>query len=48
MLGWSHIAAAIFKTLFGLMGFLTFGELTQKEISNSLPIQAFKVFKFFF
>ncbi|VDM99497.1 unnamed protein product [Thelazia callipaeda] len=43
MLRWSHIAAAIFKTIFGLFGFLTFGELTQKEISNSLPNQTFKV-----
>uniref|UniRef100_A0A915Q1K9 Amino acid transporter transmembrane domain-containing protein n=1 Tax=Setaria digitata TaxID=48799 RepID=A0A915Q1K9_9BILA len=43
MLQWSHIIAAIFKALFGLLGFLTFGEFTQKEISNSLPNQTFKV-----
>ncbi|VDO50947.1 unnamed protein product [Onchocerca flexuosa] len=43
MLRWSHIIAAIFKALFGLLGFLTFGEFTQKEISSSLPNQAFKV-----
>uniref|UniRef100_A0AC35G896 Amino acid transporter transmembrane domain-containing protein n=1 Tax=Panagrolaimus sp. PS1159 TaxID=55785 RepID=A0AC35G896_9BILA len=43
MLSASHIAAAIFKALFGLIGFLTFAELTQKEISNSLPNQYFKV-----
>ncbi|VIO90768.1 vesicular GABA transporter, putative,Uuncoordinated protein 47, putative [Brugia malayi] len=43
MLRWSHIIAAIFKSLFGLLGFLTFGDFTQKEISNSLPNQTFKV-----
>ncbi|KAJ1348809.1 Vesicular GABA transporter [Parelaphostrongylus tenuis] len=43
MLKWSHIAAALFKAIFGLCGFLTFGELTQPEISNSLPNQGFKV-----
>ncbi len=29
MLRWSHVAAAAFKVIFGLFGFLTFGELTQ-------------------
>lgn len=29
MLKWSHVAAALFKAIFGLCGFLTFGELTQ-------------------
>lgn len=43
MLSQSHIAAAAFKAIFGLIGFLTFAELTQKEISNSLPNQLFKV-----
>ncbi|EGT33656.1 hypothetical protein CAEBREN_17810 [Caenorhabditis brenneri] len=43
MLKWSHIAAAIFKVVFGMLGFLTFGELTQQEISNSLPNQSFKI-----
>ncbi|KAK6042420.1 transmembrane amino acid transporter protein [Cooperia oncophora] len=43
MLKWSHVAAALFKAVFGLFGFLTFGELTQPEISNSLPNQGFKV-----
>jgi vesicular inhibitory amino acid transporter len=43
MLAFSHLAAAGFKALFGLIGFLTFAEFTQKEISNSLPNQAFKV-----
>ena len=47
MLKWSHIIAAIFKSVFGLFGFLTFGELTQNEISNSLPNQAFKVINIF-
>ena len=43
MLSTSHIAAAAFKALFGLIGFLTFAEFTQKEISNSLPNQYFKI-----
>ncbi|EPB80305.1 transmembrane amino acid transporter protein [Ancylostoma ceylanicum] len=43
MLKWSHVAAALFKAIFGLCGYLTFGELTQPEISNSLPNQGFKV-----
>ncbi|KAI6235442.1 Vesicular GABA transporter [Aphelenchoides besseyi] len=43
MLSQSHIAAAVFKAVFGLIGFLTFSEYTQKEISNSLPNQFFKV-----
>lgn len=43
MLKWSHIAAAVFKVTFGMLGFLTFGELTQQEISNSLPNQSFKI-----
>lgn len=43
MLNKSHLAAALFKTIFGLIGYLTFAEFTQKEISNSLPNQFFKV-----
>ncbi|GMS88984.1 hypothetical protein PENTCL1PPCAC_11159 [Pristionchus entomophagus] len=43
MLKWSHVAAAAFKAIFGLMGYLTFGEFTQQEISNSLPNQGFKI-----
>lgn len=43
MLSQSHLAAALFKSIFGLIGFLTFAEFTQKEISNSVPNQAFKV-----
>ncbi|CAD6188349.1 unnamed protein product [Caenorhabditis auriculariae] len=42
MLKWSHVAAAAFKVIFGLLGYLTFAELTQQEISNSLPNQGFK------
>ncbi len=36
MLKWTHIAAALFKSAFGLIGFVTFAENTQDEISNSL------------
>lgn len=42
MLKYSHIAAALFKGLFGFMGFLTFGEYTQDEVTNNLPGQNFK------
>ncbi|KFD54593.1 hypothetical protein M514_04538 [Trichuris suis] len=42
MLKWSHVAAALFKSLFALFGFLTFGALTEEEISNNLPSQKFK------
>lgn len=42
MLKYSHIAAALFKGLFGFMGFLTFGEYTQDEVTNNLPGQQFK------
>jgi solute carrier family 32 (vesicular inhibitory amino acid transporter) len=43
MLSRSHIVAAAFKAIFGLIGYLTFAEFTQKEISNSLPNQFFKI-----
>lgn len=43
MLNKSHLAAALFKAIFGLIGYLTFAEFTQKEISNSLPNQFFKI-----
>ena len=36
MLNWSHIAAAIFKALFGYVGFVTFQEDTQEEVVNNL------------
>ena len=42
MLNWSHIAAAIFKALFGYVGFLTFQEDTDEEVVNNLP-QGLKV-----
>ncbi|CAG0906566.1 unnamed protein product, partial [Cyprideis torosa] len=44
MLKWSHIAAAVFKSLFGYVGFLTWGEATQEVITNNLPTQGFKAF----
>jgi vesicular inhibitory amino acid transporter len=36
MLNWSHVAAAIFKAVFGYIGFLTFKEDTQEEVVNNL------------
>ncbi|XP_040569205.1 vesicular inhibitory amino acid transporter [Lepeophtheirus salmonis] len=36
MLNWSHVAAAIFKGLFGYIGFLTWQEDTQEEVVNNL------------
>ncbi|KRZ72449.1 Vesicular GABA transporter [Trichinella papuae] len=42
MLKWSHFAAALFKALFALFGFLTFGEFTEEEVTNNLPSQQFK------
>jgi vesicular inhibitory amino acid transporter len=36
MLHWSHIAAAIFKALFGYLGFLTWQEDTQEVIVNNI------------
>ena len=36
MLNWSHVAAAVFKALFGYIGFLTFQEDTQEEVVNNL------------
>lgn len=44
MLNWSHIAAAIFKALFGYVGFLTWQDATQEVITNNLPTQGFKGF----
>lgn len=37
MLNWSHIAAAIFKALFGYVGFVTFQEVPSLSFS-SLPV----------
>ncbi|XP_065354027.1 vesicular inhibitory amino acid transporter [Cloeon dipterum] len=42
MLDWSHIAAAIFKSLFGYMCFLTFQSDTQQVITNNLHSAGFK------
>ena len=36
MLNWSHVAAAVFKALFGYVGFLTWQEDTQEEVVNNL------------
>jgi len=36
MLNWSHVAAAIFKAIFGYIGFLTFQEDTDEEVVNNL------------
>ncbi|XP_050543795.1 vesicular inhibitory amino acid transporter [Daktulosphaira vitifoliae] len=42
MLDWSHIAAAIFKSLFGYICFLTFQNDTQQVITNNLQSPSFK------
>lgn len=42
MLDWSHIAAAIFKSLFGYLCFLTFQDDTQQVITNNLHSPSFK------
>lgn len=42
MLNWSHIAAAIFKSLFGFVCFLTFQNDTQQVITNNLQSPFFK------
>ncbi|EYC06693.1 hypothetical protein Y032_0074g839 [Ancylostoma ceylanicum] len=39
MLKWSHVAAALFKAIFGLCGYLTFGELTQVVLVVRFPEQ---------
>jgi vesicular inhibitory amino acid transporter len=36
MLNWSHVAAAVFKALFGYLGFLTWQEDTQEVIVNNI------------
>ncbi|XP_067000615.2 vesicular inhibitory amino acid transporter [Anabrus simplex] len=48
MLNWSHIAAAIFKSLFGYICFLTFQDDTQQVITNNLHSSGFKGFVNFF
>jgi vesicular inhibitory amino acid transporter len=42
MLNWSHIAAAVFKSLFGYICFLTFEDDTQQVITNNLHSPGFK------
>lgn len=42
MLDWSHIAAAVFKSLFGYLCFLTFQNDTQQVITNNLHSSGFK------
>lgn len=42
MLNWSHIAAAIFKSIFGYVCFLTFQNDTQQVITNNLPSAGFR------
>lgn len=37
MLGWTHVAAAIFKVVFSYIGFVTWGEDTEEVITNNLP-----------
>ncbi|CAL4099611.1 unnamed protein product, partial [Meganyctiphanes norvegica] len=44
MLNWSHVAAAIFKSAFGYIGFLTWAEDTEEVITNNLPNPTFKSF----
>lgn len=44
MLNWSHVAAALFKSLFGYVGFLTWAEDTEEVITNNLPNPTFKGF----
>nr|CAD7395602.1 unnamed protein product [Timema cristinae] len=48
MLNWSHVAAAIFKSLFGYVCFLTFQNDTQQVITNNLHSPGFKGFVNFF
>ena len=44
MLNWSHIMAAAFKSIFGFLGFLTWGFDTEEVITNNLPTEGFKGF----
>lgn len=43
MMHWTHIAAAVFKTLFAYIGFVTWGIDTLEVITNNLSSPAFKV-----
>lgn len=42
MLDWSHIAAAICKSLFAYVCFVTFGDATEEVITNNLPSGGFR------
>ncbi|CAH1141619.1 unnamed protein product [Phyllotreta striolata] len=44
MLDWSHVWAAVFKSIFGYVCFLTFQNDTQQVITNNLPSAGFKGF----
>ena len=35
MLNWSHVAAAVFKALFGYVGFVTFQEVSKSDVQFS-------------
>lgn len=43
MLNWTHLVAAIFKALFGLLGFLTWQDDTDEVITNNLPTKQLKI-----
>uniref|UniRef100_A0A1I8H881 Aa_trans domain-containing protein n=1 Tax=Macrostomum lignano TaxID=282301 RepID=A0A1I8H881_9PLAT len=36
MMNWTHLLSAIFKALFGYIGFVTFADSTKEEITNNL------------
>ena len=46
MLDWSHVAAAVFKALFGYIGFLTWQEDTQEEVmmGKDISLQLWRLF----
>uniref|UniRef100_A0A1I8F5H7 Aa_trans domain-containing protein n=1 Tax=Macrostomum lignano TaxID=282301 RepID=A0A1I8F5H7_9PLAT len=43
MMNWTHILSAIFKALFGYIGFVTFAEHTKEVITNNLASEPLKV-----
>ncbi|XP_033736547.1 vesicular inhibitory amino acid transporter-like [Pecten maximus] len=43
MMNWTHFAAAMFKSLFGYIGFLTWGSATQEVITNNISSEIFKI-----
>lgn len=42
MINWSHIIAAIFKSVFAYVCFLTFASHTKEVVTNNLPSKGFK------